>query len=345
MRVDWRAGPSPRTLAALLPSRAPARIAAAVAALLVSATLVPVYGQPAREPEVVSEPQAVPPGGPEDGAGPAVPDEPSPSQSIAATNNGRLIAGVPLEASDSIFVRNESNRYGTQELVDVIAWAAGQVDEQTPGSRLVVGDLSRQRGRRLRPHRSHRAGRDADIGFYLVDADGVPAANERFVRLRANGVGQERRGERRSLKWDNERNWQFIAALMGQDAVPIQYIMVISPLKERLLEEGVRQGAPEWLLHRVREAVGPRRSGRGRHARYGTHNSHFHVRIYCDYNDRPRCQDKPPYWDWIHRPPPPSPPPRARRRRASRMRASRMRSSRMRSSRMQSVSMRATRMR
>lgn len=258
--------------------------------------------------------------GPEEGIGPEF-ESPTESRSVGATNRGRLYDAAALEADDSLFLRNPNARYGTEELVSLLNWARAQVDATYPGSRLVVGDLSRRGGRRLRPHRSHRAGRDADVGFYLLNDAGEPAMNERFVRLSRHGTGSEPRSER-ELVFDDARNWEFIAALLGQDRVPVQYIMVISPLRERILAEGERRGAPEWLLNRVREVVGPRATGRGPAARFGTHYSHFHVRIYCAPDDRPRCQDMPPYWDWVPRP-------SRQARIASRSRMSRARMSRI----------------
>ena len=289
---------------------------------LVASAVLPVRGQTGpdagsrterRTSPTAGAPEAAGPAGPPAAYGPPRHEEPSESESVGASNSGRLDHGVSLPSSDRIHVRNDTNRYGTQELVDLLVWAEERVNAEAPGSRLLVGDLSKRRGRRLRPHASHRVGRDVDVGFYLHDARGAPALNDHFVRLQRTGVGVERRSER-ELKWDDERNWLLIAAILGQDVVPVQYVMVIEPLHARLLEEGRRRGAPQWLLDRITEAAGPRRTGRGRFARYGTHDSHFHVRIYCDANDS-RCRDKPPFWDWIQQP---APEPTTARRRRSR---------------------------
>lgn len=226
--------------------------------------------------------------------------EESRSVSIGRTNRGRLLHGVPLTASAVLQTRSPNNRFGTQELVDLVEWAAAKVAEKHPGSTMLVGDLSRARGGRLRPHRSHRTGRDADVGFYLSSEDGEMLTAERFVRMSRSGVGQSRGT---TYKFDVARNWELVANIVGQDIVPVQYMMIIRPLKDMLLAEGRRQNASAELLQRVEAVVGPRSTGRGRWARYGTHNSHFHIRIYCPADDRPRCSDQPPYWDWIQRPP------------------------------------------
>jgi penicillin-insensitive murein endopeptidase len=224
---------------------------------------------------------------------------PSRSRSVGATNRGRLNHAVRVEPSSSLRVRNPSQAYGTEELVALITWAADEVARQHPGSSLNVGDLSRERGGRIRPHRSHRVGRDADLGFYLVDAQsGAPAEARHFVALPRGAKGTDRQGG--SFAFDDARNWTLVAALVSQDVVPVQYIMVIAPLKERLLAEGRRRGASPELLARVDAVVGPQRSGRGRFS-YDSHDSHFHVRIYCAPDDRPACVDTAPFHPWVSR--------------------------------------------
>lgn len=246
---------------------------------------------------------------------------PSRSRSVGATNRGRLNHAVRVEPSPSLRVRNPSQAYGTEELVALIAWAADEVARQHPGSSLNVGDLSRERGGRIRPHRSHRVGRDADLGFYLVDAQSGEAAEARhFVALPRGAKGTDRQGG--SFAFDDARNWTLIAALVSQDVVPVQYIMVIGPLKERLLAEGRRRGASPELLARVDAVVGPQRSGRGRFS-YDSHDSHFHIRIYCAPDDRPACVDTAPFHPWVSREAVEQPRSRARTRRPARRPASR----------------------
>ncbi len=279
--------------------RWPTTIALALAGVAIAGILVRVEGQ--RMP-----------------AGPAIAVE-TRSHSIGYTNRGRLLRSAKLEPSDLIRLKNPNANYGTQEMVDLIEWAAREVERHHPGASLLVGDISRSRGGRLRPHRSHRAGRDADIGFYLKDDEGAPATVPRFVRLGRSGKGTTHHDET-VYEFDDTRNWAFVSALMGQDAVPVQYIMVISPLKARLMEEGRRQHAPQWLLDRVEEAVGPRHTRGRRRRSYGTHNSHFHIRIYCTGEDRPRCRDTPPFWPWVNYPAPEDDSASRMRRRRSRAR-------------------------
>ncbi|HJL01164.1 MAG TPA: penicillin-insensitive murein endopeptidase [Polyangiaceae bacterium LLY-WYZ-15_(1-7)] len=274
-----------------------ATLACALALALPAARAQPdAAGEPA--PSETADAGAADAPGPPDGHGPSTPER-TRSRSVGRTNHGWILRSAQLESDDHVRVRHPGHAHGVQELVDLLAWAAGEVARAHPGSVMHVGDLSKRRGGRLRPHRSHRAGRDADIGFYLKGNDGEPLMPRRFIEMNHAGKGTDRSGT--VYHFDDARNWAFVAALVGQDVVPVQYVMCVQPLKERLMAEGRRQGAPEWLLARVEQVVGPRHTGRGRRRRYGTHDSHFHIRIYCPRDDRPRCRDSAPFWDWVDR--------------------------------------------
>lgn len=220
----------------------------------------------------------------------ALPAE-SPSASRGETSRGRLHRGQPMPSNANVRIKNAATAYGTTELVSLITWAARRVREGTGAGVLLVGDLSRPRGGRLAPHRSHRSGRDADLGFYLLDTEGNPVIPRRFVRMGSELTGRSRDGV--EVRFDVARNWALVAALLSQDAVPVQYIMVVGRLKRALLTHAMEIGAPKWLLARAQVALGPRRSGRRRDG----HNSHFHVRIFCA-DDDVRCVDRGRRWFW-----------------------------------------------
>ncbi|MCZ7680519.1 MAG: penicillin-insensitive murein endopeptidase [Sandaracinaceae bacterium] len=201
-------------------------------------------------------------------------------------DRGRLTAGVEL-TGDAHIVRRDGRRaawYGTRELVEVIRHGAAEVARAHPGPRLVVGDLSAERGGRLSPHRSHRSGRDADLGFYLLGEDGSSVEAPQFVRLARNGCGRLR--DQRYC-FDAARNWALLVALVTHPLARVQYILVSPDIRARVLAEGERRGAPAELLERVRVATAP-------HSGSHSHRSHFHLRIYCAPDDRPDCVDEPP---------------------------------------------------
>ncbi len=88
------------------------------------------------------------------------------SASLGTPTRGSLWGGVELRESDDI-ERAGGYPWGTETAVRSIERAAREVRRCHPGSpRLVVGDLSRQHGGWLRPHRSHQSGLDADVGYF-----------------------------------------------------------------------------------------------------------------------------------------------------------------------------------
>jgi len=217
------------------------------------------------------------------------------SVSVGRHNAGRLLYGRQLRESEHVRLKHPDGdqHHGTDELVTLIERAAAEVARQFPGSRLTVGDLSRRRGGAFRPHRSHRSGRDADLGFYVVDTAGQPVYPDRFYDFRADGTTRAHP----DWRFDDARNWALVAALVGQDETPVQFLFVARGLRERLLRYAREIGAPEELIARAEVVLD--QSSRG-----GRHDDHFHMRIYCPNDDRPRCIDSPPFHAWVPRPSP-----------------------------------------
>lgn len=214
------------------------------------------------------------------------------SVSVGRHNRGRLVHGAELHESDVLRLKQptSSQRFGTDELVALLGRVARRVNERTPGSRLTVGDLSMERGGRFRPHRSHQSGRDVDVGFYVVDTAGTLLDLRRFFVFRRDGTSRADA----SYRYDFVRNWQLVEALVTDTEVPVQWMFVARELQVGLLAEGLRQGASEDTMLRASTIMSqPSRGGR--------HRDHFHVRIYCPPNDRPRCDDDPPFHPWFDR--------------------------------------------
>lgn len=196
---------------------------------------------------------------------------------------------MALTETEHLAVKPSSytQRWGTAELVALLQRSAARVASVAPGARLHVGDLSREDGGRMSPHRSHRSGRDADVGLYLMDADGQPVMGERFVDIGRDGVARQDP----SIRLDEARTWHLVEALVTDTEAPVQFIFLARHLEERLLEEGRRQGASEELLRRVDAVIDAERA----------HTNHLHVRIYCPVDDVPRCSEDPPFHDWVDR--------------------------------------------
>ena len=211
------------------------------------------------------------------------------SVSVGRPNRGRLVRGVALEESEHVAVKSSSRgqHFGTAELVTLLSRVAGRVAERSPGGRLHVGDLSRESGGRFGPHRSHRSGRDADVGLYLLDAAGEPILTERFYDIRRDGTARQDP----TVRLDDGRTWELVEALVSDAETPVQFIFLASHIEARLLAEGRRRGVSEELLSRVDAVIDAERQ----------HTNHMHVRIYCPVDDVPRCDEEPPYHAWVDR--------------------------------------------
>lgn len=201
-----------------------------------------------------------------------------------AGRGGRLDNGIPLNEGQHLYVKSSSagNHFGTAELVSMIEHAARHVADHFPNSQLAVGDLSREGGGHLRKHRSHRSGRDVDIGFYFLDENGQPFHPQRFLPVSADGTGVDAQGN--LYRFDVARNWALLRSMLVFDQAAIQYVFVSRPLQALLLAHAEQAGESPEMLARAAEAM-------SHHAR--GHDNHFHVRIHCPSTDD-RCVDREP---------------------------------------------------
>ncbi len=221
-------------------------------------------------------------------------EAPADSLSIGHADEGRLenpFAVVDSDVIDAV----RPNRYGTRELVGLLGRAAAAVARSAPGSRLAVGDLSSETGGHLTPHESHQSGRDADVGYYMLDERGEPIPRALFVRVR--GDGSARRGDRH-FRFDDARNWALLVAFTDDPMAETQYVILAPHLRDRLIAYGQSIGASEDQIRRIGLVTQQMRGSEG-------HDDHFHVRIYCSVGDRPQCLDRPPLHPWYYGTPSP----------------------------------------
>lgn len=200
-------------------------------------------------------------------------------------------------------VRNTN--YGTDEMVAAIAHAARRVRREYPGSLLGIGDLSQKGGGDSVLHRSHEAGRDADLIYYAVDDNNkpVPPADSmpRYLRgdFHAHDPGPQDHGvvygPFSPRNFDVRRNWALVRALLEEPRIEIQYLFIHEELKRQLLQyardldedPGLLDRA-EALLHQPGDSL--------------PHDDHLHVRIFCSQDDRPYgCADRGPVRWWKKR--------------------------------------------
>lgn len=211
------------------------------------------------------------------------------STSVGRHNRGRLLRAAELTASEHVRLKHPEGdqHHGTDEMVAMLRHAADHVWSRAPGVRLTVGDLSRHHGGRFRPHRSHQSGRDVDVGFYIHDEAGSPIEPGRFFDFRGDGTSRHDA----TWRFDDARNWALVEALVTNTIATVQYAFVSRDLRRRLLDYGAAHGADPETLARAEVVLWQPTSG-------GRHRDHFHVRIYCDPGDRPRCRDEAPHHPW-----------------------------------------------
>ncbi|MDI1427960.1 penicillin-insensitive murein endopeptidase [Polyangium sorediatum] len=207
--------------------------------------------------------------------------KPKGALSAGAPNKGRLYGGEKLASSKSVEVRGGGHAYALPDLVRVLRRAAAKVSGKHKGSVLYVGDLSAKSGGALFGHNSHQSGRDADVGFYMVSEKGKHVNPHRFVAFGSDG--RARGGE--VVRFDDERNWAFVEALLTDTKTDVRYLFVSAGLRTRLLKYAAKKNVPKDLYTKAAAALmSP--------ADADVHDDHFHVRIACPEKMRPTCVEE-----------------------------------------------------
>lgn|GEM_PF-1257306 len=230
-------------------------------------------------------------------APPTPPTQPACSVSLGTCHDGELVGGEQLPARARGLMRlsvvgKRFTGWGTQRLVGFVLRTASRLADRDEHARipLRVGNLSTQRGGRIRWSHSHRAGRDVDLAFFAIGKSGKPRAPDRFLRFNDEGKARYRRWH---YTFDVARNWNLVKTLLTDHEVHVARLYVAEPLRRMLLQKGRELGDPEWLLQRAAHVLHePLHAGR--------HNDHFHVRVYCSRDEvLAGCVDDDPPWPWV----------------------------------------------
>lgn len=202
--------------------------------------------------------------------------------SYGAPNAGKLFGAQRLPSSKSLEVKEGAHAWGLPPLVRALRRAAAKISSKHRGSMLFVGDLSAKNGGPLLGHNSHQSGRDADVGFYMVSDKGKHVNPHRFVAFA--GSGRPRGTE--SVRFDDERNWALIQALLEDEKANVQYLFVSGSLRARLLAYAAKKNLPKELYTKAAATLmSPKDTD--------VHDDHFHVRIACPASMLPACVDEP----------------------------------------------------
>jgi penicillin-insensitive murein DD-endopeptidase len=254
-----------------------------------AAVVAPVEAEPTKPPP----PPEVPGGGPDPLllAGEY-------STSIGSPNEGSLRGGVPLPLLGPGYRftprKKPERRHGTVELVAALVRAAIHVHDTMPGSTLTFGDIGMPEGGEIVGHGSHRAGRDADVMFYLLDSKDQPADGI-AVPLDPQGEGTDYNDLAESaddvpLHLDVPRTWAFIAALVADEGVQIQQIFIVEHLRAMFIAHAKKVGTDAAIVQRFAEITCQPRF---------PHDDHMHVRVFCTAEDiAGGCTDVSPIYPW-----------------------------------------------
>jgi penicillin-insensitive murein endopeptidase len=158
---------------------------------------------------------------------------------------------------------------------------------------LIVGDISARGGGQIPHHASHRGGRDVDLLFFAIDAvTGQRVVTPEFVRYDAAGD---------SVLWpvplrfDTERNWDLVEAVVRADDVAVIRIFVARWIKQLLLDHARQRHRSAWVIERAEALLWQPGDS-------APHDDHFHVRVACSPQERAHgCYDGGPLWSWLEK--------------------------------------------
>jgi hypothetical protein len=175
---------------------------------------------------------------------------------VGRPNRGRLLNAVELRSTQGLRVQLDDHAFGTSATVRFLLDAVAELQERNPGAPdVLVGDISRERGGYLRPHRSHQLGLDVDIGYFYD-----PPAKW-YTRANAKNL-------------DRRLTWAFLKALIGQGGV--EYVFMDRSVQVLLREHAKDAGEdPEWVGSLFESSS--KKDTIFRHT-WG-HVTHFHVRF------------------------------------------------------------------
>lgn len=221
------------------------------------------------------------------------------SRSIGGPRDGRVEGAIALPESGPGF-RSNPNRpnenafYGTVEVVQALVRAAAVVHEEL-GGELTINDIGFEAGGPIAHHGSHRAGRDVDVLFYLIDHANEPIRSVgAFLDPTGRGFDFKDLSDPSDdvlVQIDLPRTWRFIQALLeGPHGDQVQRIFVAEHVRTLLLRHAERSRAPPA----IRERFGQITCQPGY-----PHDDHLHIRFFCSLDDiEGGCEDSAPIYPW-----------------------------------------------
>lgn len=176
-----------------------------------------------------------------------------------------LAGGVQMPLDGTTFrLRRPQNAWGKPLMVEALQAASTAVQASFPlGATVMIGDLSKNGGGCLPPHKSHRGGLDVDVGYYL-----------------RGGVEPKTLADATGETLDADRSWQFLKALLASGRV--QYAFVHYKLQPALYDAALRAGETPESLHKLIQYPRPPEKVLETPIRHlDGHDDHVHLRLTC----------------------------------------------------------------
>lgn len=215
--------------------------------------------------------------------------------SVGVPNQGVQTGAVELPARGKGYERYRPqghNHWGRPRLVSALTRIAAEIEDELPGSTLVIGDLGAQSGGKIPGHASHRSGRDVDLLFYTLTPAGAPIASPGFVRFEADALAVvPDSGD--YVRLDLARQWLLVKKLVNDAEIGVQFLFVSKPIEALLMDYARARGEPLELQYRAQTVM----------LQPGDslpHDDHLHLRIACSPEEsQAGCSGGGPYWEWL----------------------------------------------
>jgi murein endopeptidase/LysM repeat protein len=182
--------------------------------------------------------------------------------SIGRASRGRLVRGVELPDRPDLYTRRKPEEsWGSSHAITQLMAAVTRFRHETGFKRaVVIGGISKARGGRFRPHKSHQSGRDIDIRMPITAA--------------AEGKKHTSAGD---IDW--RATWQLIHAfIVGGE---VEYVFLEYSLQKRLYKAAREAGATKDQLAMWLQWPNKPKTNKGIVRHVKGHVVHFHVRIRC----------------------------------------------------------------
>lgn len=185
-----------------------------------------------------------------------------PARSVGTASGGHFVEGMPMIDDAGWVIRDWSRAWAMPHTVRRLTAGMRYVANRYPGaSPMMIGDMSRFGGGRMRPHRSHQSGRDADVTYYSRNP--VPLTQQFW--------------DARTSDFDVARTWALFRYWLKRDWA--EFIFADRAIQRMLADYAYSVGEDPEFVQRVFEVEGGGMRSIIRHS--PGHANHFHVRFRC----------------------------------------------------------------